>query len=263
MRTLNRSQGRTVFGEDAAGYDAGRLGYPEELYELLFDVAGPPADLSVFEVGPGTGLATRSLLAAHPKRLVALEPDPALADHLRGAFPEQLEVETGAFEDNCLPSGSFGLGVAAASFHWLDAEKGFRQVRRLLRPGGCWAMWWNVYRAVGIGDAFADEVTPLLSGLALPPSETRHGHISLDRSYQHEVLHRHGFGGVRTAVFRRERTLDAQAVRSLYASYSFIRALPPAEKESLLDGLADLAERQFAGGAPNVVLTPVYLAIAP
>lgn len=261
-QTLARSVGRHIFGQDAAGYDAVRLGYPAALYEALFERAGPPTRLGIFEVGPGTGLATRVLLASQPARLRVIEPDAILAERLAVTF-SGLEIEVGAFEQGRADGGAFDLGVAAACFHWVDPAPGMRQVKRLLRPQGCWAMWWNVYRAAGVGDDFADRIVPVLRDFALPPSETAGGHISLDRDYQEGLLRDAGFRDVGFLLYRRERTLDATAMRALYASYSFVRALDTDRREQLLDMLADIVEREFGGTAPNVVLTPMYMGTAP
>jgi hypothetical protein len=121
-------------------------------------------------------------------------------------------------------------------------------------------MWWNIYRAGGIGDDFADEIIPLLDPLPLPPSETPAGHIGLNRHYQEDLLAAAGFVDVDHHLFRRERTLDAAAMCKLYASYSFVRRLEQADRERLLDRIAELVETRFGGAAPNVVLTPLYVA---
>ncbi|EQD38338.1 Methyltransferase type 11, partial [mine drainage metagenome] len=47
------------------------------------------------------------------------------------------------FEEVPLRPGSFDLGVAATSFHWLPERRGLRKVARALRPGGWWAAWGN------------------------------------------------------------------------------------------------------------------------
>ena len=61
-------------------------------------------------------------------------------------------------------------------------------------------------------------------------------------------------------VFRRERMLTTTELLALYASYSFVRALPPQQRTDLLACIEDLAETRFGGQAPNVVLTPLYIA---
>jgi predicted RNA methylase len=81
---LPRAAGRTVFGNDVAGYHSARPGYPAALYQLI--AARLASFESIAEIGPGTGLATEALAAFNPHRFVAFEPDPVLAAHLRTRF---------------------------------------------------------------------------------------------------------------------------------------------------------------------------------
>ncbi|WP_294044599.1 hypothetical protein [Sphingomonas sp.] len=108
-------------------------------------------------------------------------------------------------------------------------------------------------------DPFFDALAESLHGLALPPSEGAGGHRYLDRERQCAELADGGFDAVQAEVFTTERMLDAAAMRGLYASFSFVRLLPDADRHRLLDRIGDLVERRFGGAAPNVVLTPLYL----
>jgi SAM-dependent methyltransferase len=260
---LERAVGRGIFGEDAAGYEAARLGYPEDLYDRVFARVGRSSGLCLLEVGAGTGLATRDLLARAPARLLAVEPDPRLVAFLGAALADAgpcLTIENQPFESVDLQPASFDLAVAAASFHWLEPVSALARIRMALRPRGVLAFWWNVYRAAGIGDPFADAVMPLLDGIALPPSEGGITHNSLDEARHRGLLEDNGFENVEFVLFRRERTLDSAAVRALYATYSFVRKLESADRERLLDRIGELVECTFGGRAPNVVLTPLYMA---
>ena len=49
-------------------------------------------------------------------------------------------------------------------------------------------------------------------------------------------------------------------MRRLYATYSNITVLPPAERERLLDGLAKIAEREFGGVVTRNMTTSIYTA---
>lgn len=259
---LQREAGRAVFGADVPGYERGRIGYPPALYELVLEpVAG--LDATFVEIGPGTGLATADLLAAEPARLFAVEPDPSLAAHLRQRFAgSAVHVVETDFVSAAIP-GPVDLIAAAASFHWLDPQAALARARALLHPGGRIALWWNVYRQGGIGDQLADAIIPLLDGIELPPSEGAQGHYSLDAALHRRQLETAGFLFEQGHLFRRERTLTTQEVVMLYASYSFVRALPAARRATFLTEVEMLVESRFGGIAPNIVLTPLYIARAP
>jgi SAM-dependent methyltransferase len=262
LRRLDRVVGARVFGTDAAGYHAGRIGYPEELYDAIADYAGPVGKL--LEIGPGTGLATQVLLDRFsPDALVAVEADPSMAEHLSKLdIDSRLQIVTGDFLTVPLATG-FDLAACAAAFHWLQPESALARLRQLLRPAGAVALWWNSYRQVDIGDPFADAVTPLLNDISLPPSEGASGHYSLDVDLHREALTGAGLVRFEPHLFRRERTIDLAALRALYGSYSYVRALPEPRRGELLDAIIALAQREFGDSVPNVVLSALYLASNP
>ena len=257
---LSRESGRTIFGADAAGYHAGRIGYPAELYDDIYaQVHGDPA---VLEIGAGTGLVTEALLARRLASLVVVEPAAELVAFIRERLrDDRLTLITSGFVEAAI-SDSFDLIVCAAAFHWLDPDAALARVRALLRPGGTWAMWWNSYRNHGVGDPFADAITPLLEGIALPPSDSLAGHYSLNADLHTRTLAAAGFHTIRHRVFRRERTLDRAEVRKLYDSYSYVRLLPADQRADLLDRIDAIVTTKFGGQAPNVVLTAYYSALS-
>jgi SAM-dependent methyltransferase len=256
---LARPLGRHLFGQDVAGYQAGRLGYPAALFDRLRNRTA----FSILEIGAGTGLATVDLLGLGPDRLTVVEPDPALADHLRRRFVQPMvEIRQDGFLEARLDR-QYDLIAAASCFHWLEPEPGLARVRSLLCPGGRFALWWNVYRQPRCGDAFADAVVGLLRDLDLPPSEGADGHYALDANLHRRHMASIGLTMVEQHIFRRERELDAEEIRALYSSYSFVRALTPARRDALLDAIDQLVRTRFGGRAPNVVLTPFYLGERP
>lgn len=262
--TMARHEGRALFGNDAKGYDAARLGYPAELYEAVEARTGGLIGQTVFEVGPGTGLVTRELLRRGVDRLVAIEPDVTLARELPSfaGGDDVLVVVNAPFEDALLETSSYHMGCAAASFHWLDIPPSLAKVHAALTPGGIWAMWWNSYRNPHHGDAFAFAAMPLLADIQFPPMQTIDGHGSLDDDFWCTALKGAGFGRIDHVVVRQERLISAAAIRALYATYSFIRRLEYDVQARLLDGIETLANREFGGNVPNVVLTSSYISSA-
>jgi len=55
-------------------------------------------------------------------------------------------------------------------------------------------------------------------------------------------------------------SLDPPGVRNLYATYSNVTALPPAERARLLDSLQSVAASQFAGRVERNMTTAIYTA---
>ena len=89
---------RRIFDEDADTYERARPGYPDELIGDLVELTGLGPGRSVIEIGPGTGQATRHLLAAGAE-VTAVELGPHLAARLRTRLGGTgLRVVEGAFE---------------------------------------------------------------------------------------------------------------------------------------------------------------------
>ena len=55
-------------------------------------------------------------------------------------------------------------------------------------------------------------------------------------------------------------TLDPAGVRSLYATFSHVAALPRLERDALLDGLVAIAANRFAGVVQRNMTTAIYTA---
>lgn len=258
MVQLARESGRSAFGGDAAGYHNARSGYPPELYSLIFD--GFPRQGAILEIGAGTGLVTDELLRHDPSRLVVVEPDSALVEFIAQRVTDRrLELVAAPFPDVAI-QGPFDLIVCAAAFHWMEPVQALARVRELLAPQGTWAVWWNSYRNVGQGDLFADALSPLLEGIALPPSDRIDKHYSLDEPFHRELLTAAGFTDVEHHCYRLERNLSTNQIVKLYETYSYIRLLDPERRTKFLGSVAELVDRQFGGSAPNVVLTSIYTA---
>jgi phospholipid N-methyltransferase len=76
---IDRSFGRRAFGTDPASYHSVRPPYPEWVFETLVERCGLTDGTAAFEIGAGTGTATRRLLDLGASPLIAIEPNPSLA----------------------------------------------------------------------------------------------------------------------------------------------------------------------------------------
>ena len=74
MAAIDRSFGRQAFGLNPAAYHAARPEYPDWVYDRLVRCGLRPG-VRVFEIGAGTGKATRRLIERGADPLVAVEPD--------------------------------------------------------------------------------------------------------------------------------------------------------------------------------------------
>jgi SAM-dependent methyltransferase len=129
-----------VFGEIADDYERVRPGYPAALIDDV--IAYAPADPRTLDVGAGTGKATVAF-AERGLRIVALEPDPAMAAVLRERVAGHLvDIDVAALESH-EPAAPYDLIYSAQAFHWTAPETRWSSTASFLRPGGALALFWN------------------------------------------------------------------------------------------------------------------------
>ena len=261
--SLERSFGREAFGADPANYHAARPAYPRQTWEALAQRAGLRDGIDILEIGAGTGLATLPLLATAPTRLVAVEPDARLVAFLKQSVAgPQLAVIAEPFEEAELPPASFDLVVSATAFHWLDTVPALTRIHGLLRRGGAVALIWNVFGDDSRPDPFHEATTHLFEGHRHSTSGGGSGQtpFALDASMRLNDFADTGFVGDAPQFLRWTLELDPEGVRALYATYSNVTALPAPEQLRLLDGLAEIAARQFSGNVQRNMTTAIYTA---
>ena len=177
---------RTSSSPGAAAYDvlAGIVlgGYYDDIAaDCAVTLAGVGTP-SILEVGPGPGHLAERLLALLPDaRWTGLDIDPSmlsaaerrLADEGLGDRSHAVVGDVAAMP---FESASFDLVVSSLSaHHWPDPESGFREVHRVLRPGGLALVfdlpesWGHVETGfLGIGaasSAFDRAITSRMRGL--------------------------------------------------------------------------------------------------
>jgi len=259
--TLPRECGRQAFGENPAGYHDSRPPYPEWVYATLAAECGLRPNAAVFEIGAGTGKATRRLLELGADPLIAIEPDRRLADFLRTTIADEaLKVVVATFEDASLEKGGFDLGVSATAFHWLDEGPALVKIAGLLRPGGWWAAMWNEFGDDSRPDPFHEATRELLGVIDSPAAGTR-GTASYgsDSAARLDALNRTGAFDV--AQYRSSRwslVLDAAQTTALYATFSNVSSRP--DRAAVLSELGRIARDVFDNRVVRNMTTSLCMA---
>ncbi|MER0447472.1 class I SAM-dependent methyltransferase [Streptomyces sp. Edi4] len=131
------------FNAAAAQYAANRPSYPQLLLDTLEELAGRPLkDARVADIGAGTGIAS-ALLHARGARVTAVEPGGGMAAQFRASHPG-IPLVRGDGDRLPLATASADFLTYAQAWHWTDPAKAAPEARRVLRPGGALALWWNI-----------------------------------------------------------------------------------------------------------------------
>lgn len=258
-----------MFGRDPAAYERTRLPYPPRVFATLRRRCGLGPSCRVFEIGPGTGKATRELLRAGAGPITLVERDRRLVRYLRGHLggaSSRVELRNTSFEAVRLPAAAFDLGIAASSFHWLPRRRALRKVARLLRPGGWWASWGNEHNDPTRPTRFRQALQPLYDDL--------HGrHKSIGNSVvaprRERAVRRRmladlravgAFDRIASVDVRWSVVLSSRQIVALWGSFSDVVTLPPRTRRRFLAAVGRLVDDEFGGQVRLPVRTPMYLA---
>jgi SAM-dependent methyltransferase len=118
------------FGSRAKAYAAFRPSYPPEAIDAALRGLGDPHDLTVADVGAGTGISAR-LFAERGASVIAVEPNA----RMRGEAEQHPRVRwhDATAEDMHLSDASVDAVVACQAFHWFATPAACAEFRRVAR----------------------------------------------------------------------------------------------------------------------------------
>lgn len=224
----------TSFGSVAATYDRARPSYPQALVDWL----APQEAKVVVDAGAGTGKLTAALLAPG-RRIVAVDPDPAMLSQLAQRFPG-VDGRAGRGEELPLENDSVDLVVFAQAWHWADPATACAEVARVLQIDGAIGLIWNI----------RDESVDWVGALS----------DVIGRSLGERVLDQGGpdlrapFGAPEHRQHRWSLPLSVDGLVDLVASRSTVITAAADVRAEMLRAARDIAER--AAGDDGVIEMP-------
>ncbi len=124
------------FSKQAIDYAKFRPQYPRALFQFIESISRD--NELALDVATGNGQAA-GLLAEFFEWVIAID---ASEKQIASAPPHAgVEYRRAAAEATGLPAKSCDVVTAAQALHWLDLEKFYEEVRRVLKPRGLLAVW--------------------------------------------------------------------------------------------------------------------------
>ncbi len=236
------------FGAVADQYDRLRSGPSDEALDWLL-----PADArDVLEIGAGTGILTR-LLLARVEQVTAVEPDDRMRAVLSASGVEA-DVRAGHAEELPVESASYDVVIAASAWHWVDEARAVPEAARVLRPGGRLALTWN-----GV-DRSIDWMRALWAGGVELTSDEQTA-VDQHRRRRHVVNVDAGgaspFLEPESQLFRWTRTMTKDELIGMAATYSAIITMDDDARRAHLDAMRRYLDAQAAFANEDVIDVPM------
>lgn len=132
------------FSGRAQDYTKGRPGYPQALFDCLYDKYGFSENSVIADIGAGTGKFSKHLLDMG-STVYLVEPNDDMRAEAQNELLDYNKVVyvNGSSEVTMLDDTSVDFVTAAQAFHWFDAEKFKKECKRILKPDGKVTLIWN------------------------------------------------------------------------------------------------------------------------
>jgi SAM-dependent methyltransferase len=237
---------RFSFNKAAEIYDGVRPSYPADLFDALLQML--PSQPEIVEVGPGTGQATKDLLARGAS-VIAIEIGPAMAGRLRSNLPsDRLSVIVGDFEVVEIVPGTADAVFSATAYHWISREAQTDRPAAILRSGGIMAIV-DLVQVDSPDDAgFFAAAQPVYERYGQshtgPPAPTRG---TVDPPIRAVLKADRRFDSVAVRRYDWNQTYSASNYRNLMLSFSGTQMMNESDRIGLLDGLESLIRNDFDG----------------
>jgi len=159
-----------LFSEHSALYASIRPKYPEELFAYLASLSSKRD--RAWDCATGNGQAAIGL-AHHFREVQATDASPQQIEHASQA--ENITYSVQHAEQTNFANEYFDLVTVAQALHWLDHDRFFVEVRRVLRPGAIFAAWgYNWFHVSPEIDALVQKkLLPLIAPFWL----SQNGHL--------------------------------------------------------------------------------------
>lgn len=146
------SSGAVNFGKQGMVYGQHRPGPPHSFYDRIENMCGKFADKVVLDLGTGPGLLAFDISARGAKQVTGID----IAQGQIDAALHRVQCSTtesdrrcvfrvGSASDTGLPDKSVDFVTVGTAWHWFDKDATYKEVHRILKPGGYLIIFNYVY----------------------------------------------------------------------------------------------------------------------
>lgn len=215
MVDSNALDSKARFTDRVGDYVRYRPGYPAALLDLLRIECGLGAATVVADVGSGTGILTRMLLA-EGARVEAIEPNAVMRAAAESALSRESRFRSidASAEETSLESKSVDLVTAAQAFHWFNRSRVRAEFERILKPRGWVALVWNDRKETPLNRDYEDMLERFAPAYASVRERDRAAEADIRSFFAPETPRR--------ATFDNEQRFDEAGLLGRLASSSYV-----------------------------------------
>lgn len=202
------------FSDRVADYVKFRPGYPDSVFSALTTRLPPELPRVAADIGAGTGIFSRGLLA-HGFEVFGVEPNPEMRAAAESALATEARFHSngGRADATALPGSSVALVTAAQSFHWFEPEQCRREWQRILMPRGIVGVVWNQRR---LGSAFMQSYEAAMQLLK------EYDEVNRTQRDRGAVARLFGEQTFETLEYTHQQTFDWEGLRGRVLSSSYV-----------------------------------------
>ena len=230
------------FSNRVADYVKYRPHYPAAIVPYLQHHYGFHADLTVADVGSGTGILSQ-LWLAHGNLVIGVEPNREMreaAEVLLAGYPYFRSCDATA-EATGLPDHSVDVISAGQAFHWFDVARARAEFARILRPNGWVLLIWNDRRTAS--SPFLRAYDQLLMTHTSEYAQATHKNHD-----DAEILSFFALGTGQLVSFENVQRFDFAGLKGRLLSSSYTPAVGDPRHEPLIAALRDIFTRHQHNG---------------
>lgn len=127
---------KDYFSKQAKEYSKYRPKYPSEIFSYLSSLVSEHN--TAWDCATGNGQAAIGLEPFF-KKIIATDASSSQIEHAE--LHPKIEYHTATAEESGLSSDSINLLTVATAIHWIDTDKFYPEVKRIVKNGGVLAVW--------------------------------------------------------------------------------------------------------------------------
>ncbi|KAH8116938.1 S-adenosyl-L-methionine-dependent methyltransferase [Phellopilus nigrolimitatus] len=229
-------------------YDKARASYAPEVLSHIRKAVSRKDGLNIVELGCGSGILTRALLAQSEwsssiSELRCIDPNEGMRDVFSKTVDDpRVSLTEGTFDSTGVPDLWADLIVSASAYHWCtDHEAAFKEFVRILKPDGTICFLWNPDDPTKA--AWVQQVHDVCIPYRQKTTTSVWDTITRWRAVFDLTFYKDNFQPPDEMAITLGRPITVESVKAYYLTWSGVSTVPDSEKEKIKEKIGAIISR--------------------